>query len=340
MGMFNPATRKQLKLRMAIDGPSGSGKTYTALRFAFALGQKVLAIDTEHGSMSKYRGDSPDGIAWNWNVCELAHFDPQNYTMAMKEARRFNPDVLIIDSLSHAWEGIGGALEQVSQSSSANKYTAWKDVTPKHQRMVETILAFPAHVIVTMRSKMEHVLEADERGRMVPRKVGMAPIQRPGTEYEFDIVCELDWDHKLTVTKTRCPAVDGMQVERPGPDFMQPVLAWLSDGEAVVATETGGVPSGPGRDASPPPADLRHSASEHDHCTPTQVDAIKRLAAELRMPTDSLRDVLHKKGVFKIGELTIGQADELILKMQLKFQQMQLEQKSAARRSEHEDIPF
>ena len=332
MGMFNPATRKQLKLRMAIDGPSGSGKTYTALRFAFALGKKVLAIDTEHGSMSKYRGDSPDGITWNWQVCELAHFDPQNYTAAMQEARRFNPDVLIVDSLSQAWEGIGGALEQVSQSKSANKYTAWKDVTPKHQRMVETILAFPGHVIATMRSKMEHVLEADEKGRMVPRKVGMAPVQRPGMEYEFDIVCELDWDHKLTVTKTRCPAIDGMQVERPGPDFMQPVLTWLSDGEAV-ASEAGGVSPDPGTDASPPPADLRRSAGDNDRCTPTQVDAIKRLAVDLAMPIDSLRNVLHRKGVFKIAELTIRQADDLIQKMRLKSQEMQLGQRQ-------ENIPF
>ena len=358
MSMFAPATRKKLKLRMAIDGPSGSGKTYTALRFGFALGKRVVAIDTEHGSMSKYQGESPDGIAWQWQVCELQSFDPQNYTSVMQEARKFRPDVLIIDSLSHAWEGIGGALEQVANSKSANKYTAWKDVTPKHQRMVEAILSFPAHVIVTMRSKMEYILEANERGKMIPRKIGMAPIQRPGMEYEFDLVCEMDWDHTLTVVKTRCSVVDGLRVEKPGPEFMQPVMAWLNselppesesapkgspgtpDGPApasfyrqekgqatILVTESTSAPSSSGElmaDAMAP-VQSPPDTSQSDLASKAQCDRIKSLAKQLGMKPNGLALILAKRrGVRQTSELTVDEAADIVLAMTRKLQEREV----------------
>jgi hypothetical protein len=236
---FRPATRKKSRLRMALDGPAGSGKTFSALRFAFAAGAKrVAVINTESGAVEKYMGLAPDGIPWNFFVGELdiGNFSPSAYTEAIQFAGKNGFDWLIIDSLSHAWQGDGGALDQVSRKG-GNSYTAWKDVTPQHNRMVEAILRSPCHVIVTMRSKMEYVLEeqANREGRtvQVPRKIGMAPIQRAGMEYEFDVVADLDHTHTLTVSKSRCPDVDGLILVKPGPGFIEPIMAWLAEGTEV-----------------------------------------------------------------------------------------------------------
>jgi hypothetical protein len=219
--MFQPATRRKLKLRMAVLGPSGSGKTYTALRFAAAFGNRIAVIDSEHRSASKYIGESPDGTPWTFDSCELTNFAPTTYTQVIKEAGRQGYDVLVIDGLSQAWEGVGGALDQIDRKSAngGNSFTAWKDVTPQHREMIETILACPCHVIATMRTKTEYVLEeqVSKSGRsiVVPKKVGMAPVQRAGMEYEFDVVADMDLEHVLTISKTRCPALDGAKVVKP-----------------------------------------------------------------------------------------------------------------------------
>jgi hypothetical protein len=232
--MFRTATKTQSKLRMTIDGPAGSGKTYTALRFAHALanGGKIAFIDTERGSASKYVGEAPDGIPWQFDVLELFQFSPEKYTEAINAAGRHGYSVLVIDSLSHAWEGAGGALEMKQRLGEA--WSAWRHVTPVHTRMIDAILQSPCHVITTMRSRMEYVQETDDKGRIVVRKVGMAPVQRPGTEYEFDLVCDIDWAHIMNVSKSRCSAVADMIVERPGPEFLRPVIEWLNAGSPEI----------------------------------------------------------------------------------------------------------
>lgn len=234
--MFKQATRKQSKLRMTIDGPAGSGKTYTGLRFAHTLanGGKIAAIDTERGSMSKYVGEAPDDVPWAFDVVELQSFSPEKYTELIQMAGKMGYSVLFIDSLSHAWEGKEGALE--IKQKVGDSWSSWRHVTPIHNRMIDAILQSPMHVITTMRSRMEYVQEKDETtGKIEIKKVGLAPIQRPGMEYEFDIVCDIDWAHLMKVTKSRCPAIADMTVEKPGPLFMQPVLAWLSGGEEYTA---------------------------------------------------------------------------------------------------------
>jgi KaiC/GvpD/RAD55 family RecA-like ATPase len=215
---------------MAIDGPAGSGKTYTALRFAHALanGGRIAVIDTERGSASKYVGEAPDGIPWQFDVAELATFSPEKYAQLVEMASRSGYDVLVIDSLSHAWEGKEGALE--IKQKIGDSWSAWRHVTPIHNRMIDTILQAPLHVITTMRSRIEYVQEQDDRGKTVIRKVGMSPIQRPGVEYEWDIVCDIDYAHIMTVSKSRCSAVADMTLEKPGPDFMRPVIEWLTSG--------------------------------------------------------------------------------------------------------------
>lgn len=237
--MFKQAVRSQSRLRLTIDGPAGSGKSYTALRFAHSLatsaGGRIAVIDTERGSASKYVGEAPDGIPWTFDVAELKDYSPERYTEMIELAGRNGYNVLIIDSFSHAWEGKGGALEikdRISDRPGENAWTAWRPVTPIIRRMIDAILQSPCHVITTMRSKMDYVQEYDEKlKKVIVRRVGMAPIQRPGMEYEFDIICDIDWAHIMVVTKSRCSAVDGLQFEKPGPLFMERVLEWLDSGK-------------------------------------------------------------------------------------------------------------
>jgi hypothetical protein len=227
---FQPATKEQAFLKMALMGPAGSGKTYTALRFAHALGERIAVLDSEHGSASKYVGESPDGIAWAFDTLQPDTFPPTLYTDAINLAVREGYQVLVIDSLSHAWASKGGALE-IKDTVGGNQWTAWRKVTPMQDEMVDAILRTPLHIIATMRSKMGYIQEQGESGKSAIVKVGMEPVQRPGIEYEFDIVIDLDWGHVGVVTKSRCPAVADLMVPNPGPNLLKPIIAWLSDGE-------------------------------------------------------------------------------------------------------------
>jgi len=228
---FTKATKTQSKARIGLIGPSGSGKTYTALLLAAAFGQRIALIDTENASASKYAG--APGIP-EFDVLALETFSPSTYVEAIHAAEAAGYDVLVIDSLSHAWAGKGGALEMVDaatkRSKKENKFAAWRDVTPHHNSLVDALVRCKCHLIATMRSKTDYVLQPDENGKMVPKKVGMAPIQREGLEYEFDVAGDMDIDHNLLITKTRCPALDGAVIHKPGKDLAGVVKAWLSDG--------------------------------------------------------------------------------------------------------------
>lgn len=239
MIQFAKATRKALKGRIAIDGPSGSGKTFTALRMAFSIvapGKRIVVISSESGAVEKYVGLAPDGIAWDFDIGFLPDFSPDTYTKSILAAGKAGYDVIVIDSLSHAWAGEGGALELVDRaagkSQSQNTYFAWRDITPMHNRMLESIVRSPAHIIGTMRSKMEYVLET-VNGKTVPKKVGMSPIQRAGMEYEFDLYCSMNLDHVCYVSKTRCPSLDGKMEVKPGAEFIEPFGKWLAEGSEV-----------------------------------------------------------------------------------------------------------
>ncbi len=335
MSMFHKATKKKLKARVALDGPAGSGKTYTGLRFAFALAGdrelgKVAVIDTEHRSASKYVGESPDGFAWDFEVCELAHYAPSTYVQVLQEAGRAGFDVVLIDSLSHAWEGVGGALDQVNKKG-GNSFTAWKDVTPQHREMIDAILACPCHVIVTMRTKMEYVLEEQQNKQgktvQVPKKVGMAPIQRQGMEYEFDVVCDIDVTHTLTVSKTRCPALDGKKAVIPGPGFIAPLVDWLGDGvdspqkeqigDDLVSREVdaaGVLLSGQ------PKSDPQVQYSD-DPCGDETAAQIKEAAKELGVPPAKIAEIISRYGVKHLADLPSKAADMLLQKLRVRQQE-------------------
>jgi energy-coupling factor transporter ATP-binding protein EcfA2 len=230
--MFKRSQRKNLKIRLALVGPTGSGKTYTALQFAQVLaeGQGIAVIDTERSSADRYA----DIVGFD--ACQLAKYSPEAYTEAIVAAGKAGYRVLVIDSLSHAWEGQDGLLERVdaiAKRSKNNSYVAWKDATPLHRRLVDTMLAYPGHLIVTMRAKMEYIQEKDSEGRTQIRKIGLAPVQRQGIEFEFDLVGDLDQEHILTITKSRAVDLDGLVSHKPGRAVAEQMLAWANGGTAV-----------------------------------------------------------------------------------------------------------
>jgi hypothetical protein len=245
---FKKATKKAAKARVALMGPSGSGKTATALRIASGMGKRIAVIDTEHASASKYVGT----FGGDFDTLDLESFSPETYVEAIKAAENAGYDVLIIDSLSHAWSGKDGALEQVDRaakrSQSGNSYTAWRDVTPQHNRLIDALVGCKCHVIATMRTKTEYVLEEVTRGGKTtkqPRRIGLAAVQREGMEYEFDIVADVTLDHDLCVTKTRCAALDEYVCRKAGEEFGKTLLAWLTDGEQAKAPEPAAVTEQP-----------------------------------------------------------------------------------------------
>ena len=255
MSLFQPATREKSKLRLGLVGPAGSGKTYTALRIAHAIAKrlsvelgrpaKIAVIDTEHGSASKYVGDTDtDGHVFAFDAVDLGEmrgqFCVENYIKCIRGAADY--DVLIIDSLSHAWAGPGGVLEFVDKAAARNRgnsFAGWRDATPLHNSLIDALLTAAPHLIVTMRAKTEYIMEADSRGKMVPRKVGMQPVQRDGLDYEFDVVGDIEVDtHKLVVSKSRCSAVADGVYPKPGAEFAGALLDWLSTGVEPAKPET------------------------------------------------------------------------------------------------------
>lgn len=229
MNAFTPATKSSARLRLALFGPSGSGKTYTALSVASGLadGGTVAVIDTEHGSASLYA----DEFAFDVNEMS-APYDPRRYVRGIQMAADAGYDVVVVDSITHAWNGTGGVLELVDDEKArqrgGNDFTAWKVGTKIWRDLLDVIIAAPVHVIVTARSKTSYVIEMDDRGKSKPRKVGLAPEARDGIEYEFTCVGELDPDHRMVVTKSRMAVLADRVIDRPGRDLGVELLAWLN----------------------------------------------------------------------------------------------------------------
>lgn len=254
MSLFKKAVKSESKLRLAITGPSGSGKTYTGLMLASALaeGGDVAVIDTENGSASKYAD------VFEFDVAEMhAPFSPAKYVAAITEASNAGYKVILLDSLTHAWSGTGGLLDIVDEaakkSQSKNTYMAWKEGTPLQNQLIDAIIQAPIHVIATMRSKAEYVLETNDRGKQAPKKVGMAPIQRDGMEYEFDIVLQMTLDNDAIVEKTRCSAIAGRVLAKPGKDLAATLKTWLSGAKTEAAPESP-KPTAPAAQHRQPPA--------------------------------------------------------------------------------------
>jgi len=233
---FIDAERTQLFLRCALFGPSGSGKTMTALRMAKGIAEKMgvpfAVIDTEARSASKYAN------RFSFKVENLKIKTVDGYIASMKEAADAGFKVLVIDSLSHAWRELTEEVDRIAEkSNSKNTFSPWAKVNPKQKRFIDAILNYPGHIIATMRSKTEWVIGERKDGKNVPEKIGLAPEQGKGLEYEFDLLLEMDQKHQATVTKDRTGKFQDETVEKPGEDFGVALYNWLNEGTPVQSAD-------------------------------------------------------------------------------------------------------
>lgn len=230
------AERKKAKLRLGIAAPSGAGKTYSALLMAFGLGGKIGLIDTEHGSGDLYAN------LGDYDIIGIeAPYTVPKYLAAIKAFEQAGYNTVIIDSLSHAWAGDGGLLDKqgkIADSGKANGFAAWRTITPEHNALVEAMLKSPCHIIATMRAKQEYVLEMNDKGKQTPKKVGLAPVQREGMEYEFTVMLDVDMNHVASASKDRTSLFDGQHFKITD-ETGKTLLAWLEMGTAVEEFDDG-----------------------------------------------------------------------------------------------------
>lgn len=247
MSLFKRAEKKRVYMKIGVAGPSGSGKTMTSLLLARGMHGprvKVAVIDTENESASLYA----DRVGFPYDVAAMSPpFLTSKYIKAINEAVAAKYDVVIIDSGTHAWAGTGGILERKDLADlkpGSNKWTNWGPFTKEHNAFMATILHSPIDVLFTVRSKQDYVLE--QKGeKSAPKKVGMAPQQREGTEYEFTIFLEIDMNQILTASKDRTGLFRDRMVqldEAMTLEIGQEIAAWRDSGAALATAP-----------ASPPP---------------------------------------------------------------------------------------
>lgn len=223
------AERKQAKIKMAIQGCSGSGKTYSALLIANGLiddWSNIIVIDTENNSADLY-----DHLG-EYRVLPLSPpFTPERYIKAIQKCEEEGGKVIILDSISHEWEGAGGILE-VHGNMPGNSFTNWNKVTPRHNAFVESMLQSRSHIIATVRTKQNYVLN-ERNGKQVPEKVGMKGITRDGLDYEFTIVLDMDMKHIARVSKNRTSLFQELPEFVPNIDTGQQIRKWCESGTSI-----------------------------------------------------------------------------------------------------------
>jgi hypothetical protein len=239
------ATREGILLRAAICGPTGSGKSKTGLILGTHMVERLssgplFVIDSENRSALRYAHSprSRQGYRFKHVPMPEDDYSPSAYMAALDFCESKGAGVILIDSLSHAWNGINGVLEQVDQvterSRSKNAFSeGWKTMTPVHNRLIQRILGSSAHVIFTLRAKVDWVLAENERGKLEPRKVGLAPVQREGVDYEPDLFFDMTApDNTLIVSKSRSDRIAPGQVfKKPGTELADLIVEWLEDSE-------------------------------------------------------------------------------------------------------------
>jgi hypothetical protein len=241
------AQRSKAYLKLGISAASGGGKTLSSLFIGKGLmeqkypdlsdeeqWEKICVIDTENGSGQLYANGTFAGIhVGGYNTITLeAPFEADKYTQAIDLCQKNGIEVCIIDSTTHLWSGEGGLLEQQSNAAkrSGNSYTAWREITPQHNRFVEKMLQIPMHIIATMRAKQEYVQEHDDTtGKTTIRKIGMEPEQRKGMEYEFTMFFDMDPDHVAHGAKDRTSLFDRKYFNIT-PETGKTIMKWLEGG--------------------------------------------------------------------------------------------------------------
>lgn len=226
MSMFKKATKEQCKLRLAMFGVSGSGKTYSALRIAKGLAGKegkIAVIDTERKSASKYSD------RFQFDVADIEKPTINNIKMVIENAKGY--DVLIIDSMTHVWLELLQEVDQIARTKfRGNTWSAWSEGTPKQMSLINALLSFPGHIIANMRVETNWTTVTDEKGKVVPVRVGEAPKQGKGIEYEFDMLMQISQEHTALIIKDRTGKYQDQIIELPDEKFGEELANWLTEG--------------------------------------------------------------------------------------------------------------
>ncbi len=259
------AQRKRAKLKLGMAAPAGGGKTMGALLIAYGimkekypklpdgeLWTKIAIIDSENGSGELYVGTEVSEsrlVIGAYNAVTLTPpFEPDKYSDAIRLCAENGIEVVIIDSTSHLWSGIGGELEQQGNIAkrTGNSWTAWRDVNPQHNRFIDTMLQTDVHIIATMRSKMDYVQEKDtDTGKTIIRKVGLAPVQKEGMQYEFTAFIDIDSEHQAFGSKDRTGGIIDQKYFLITPQIGRDFEKWLESGadtpSVILAEKTTGI---------------------------------------------------------------------------------------------------
>lgn len=217
---FVPAEKSQLKARVLISGAAGSGKTMAALELASALGSRVAVIDTENGSAALYSDK------YKFEMLNLQPpYPPEDFVQAIKVAENSGFDVIVVDGITPEWSGSGGCLDL--HTKLGGRFQDWAKITPRHRSFIQKILECSTHIICTCRSKQGYAM--DEQSKKVT-KLGMAPEQRDGLDYEMTLVFNIiNQTHLAEATKDRTGLFDGKQFLISKNTGLE-ILDWLNSG--------------------------------------------------------------------------------------------------------------
>lgn len=217
------SSKKQAKIKMAIQGCAGSGKTYSSLLLASGLINdwgKIAVIDSENSSADLY------AHLGNYNVLSLgANFSPENYIQALEICEKAGMEVIIIDSMSQCWD----YLLECHSNMQGNSFTNWGKITPRQNAFVQKILQSKSHIICTLRTKQDYVLN-EKNGKLVPEKVGLKAVMRDGIDYEFTIVFDVDMKHYVIASKDRTGLFMGKAEFIINSETGKKILDWCNNG--------------------------------------------------------------------------------------------------------------
>jgi hypothetical protein len=224
------AKRNKAKIKMALQGPSGSGKTFSSLQVAYGLcadWSKVAVIDTENGSANLY------AHIGEYNILELSvPHSPERYIQAIETCEKAGMEVIILDSVTHEWE----YLLDYHASLQGNSFTNWSKVTPRHNSFVQKILSSPCHIICSVRTKTDYVMN-EKKDKLVPEKVGLKSVQRDGLDYEMTLVFDLDIKNNALASKDRTGLFYGKPEQTLSVQDGKKIADWCNSGSTVSAEE-------------------------------------------------------------------------------------------------------
>jgi len=201
--VFGLAAKKNVKVKIGLGGVSGSGKTMTALKIAYGLTKdwgQILVIDTENGSAKLYANNQKFSVGQFRHYDLKAPYHPERFIKGLELAQSFKLGCVIIDSITHEWEGTGGCLDL--HQKAGGRWNDWKDITPLHEKFLQSVVNADCHVICTMRKATDWQV-SEENGKKKIEKLGLKNKTREGFDYELTVSFDMNMQHNAIASKDR-----------------------------------------------------------------------------------------------------------------------------------------